>query len=149
MVAGKVDDAFALLKSTCFFHDRPSACVLLGLYVREDRVGPPPGAARDRLLANLHARGCQTNSGECERYAAFFKRGIHAEGDFSNMQKIVQLCAEKKIGCAIAAGAHALAIGVPRDMSKAKKAWAMHCEESKPMYVSEQRTCEMPKVYGP
>ena len=148
MVAGKVDDAFALLKSTCFFHDRPSACVLLGLYVREDRVGPPPGAARDRLLANLHARGCQTNSGECERYAAFFKRGIRAEGDFSNMQKIVQLCADKKIACAIAAGAHALAIGVPRDMSKAKKAWAMHCKESKPMYVSEQRACEMPKVYG-
>lgn len=149
MVSGKVDDAIELLRSTCFYRDEPDACGLLGRYIAEDNVGPKRGPERDKLLANLQARGCQTNSMDCERYAAFVKRGIRAEGDFPRMKQIVALCDAKQFGCSLAAAAHALGLGVPRDLARAQRAYAVHCEENKRYYIAEQRKCEMPKVYGP
>jgi len=149
MVRGKIDDGFAVLRTSCFHHDEWSACALLGRYVTEERIGPPPGPERDKLLANLHARGCQTSSTECERYAALYKKGLRAEGDFPTMKRVVASCDSKRFACAYAAAAHALGLGVPRDMAKARKAWDMHCEEDKKLYIAEQRACEMPKAYGP
>lgn len=40
-------------------------------------------------------------------------------------------------------------LGVPRDLARAQRAYAVHCEENKHHYIAEQRKCEMPKVYGP
>lgn len=149
MVRGKIDEGVSVLRTSCFHHDEWSACGLLGRYITEDRIGPPPGPERDKLLANLHARGCQTNSMDCERYAALYKKGLRAEGDFPTMKRVVASCDDKRFACAYATAAHALGLGVPRDMAKAKKAWGIHCEEDKKLYIAEQRACEMPKVYVP
>lgn len=158
IVGGKTDEGFAMLSTACFHYEESAACWTLATFIRKDNLGPPEGPARQKLLSNLHARGCETNEAECARYGELLKLGFRAEGEFRTMRAHVAACdayerekSERKpiSRCAFAAAGHALGLGVPRDLGKAKKAWATHCQEHRGDFLAAQAECTMPASYLP
>jgi hypothetical protein len=109
---------------------------------------------RKQWIADARAKACQTSSGECDRYADLYKSGLRARGDFPLMQSAVKRCSDSMKrsdksadGCVFAAAGHALGIGVPRDISKAKQAYAEWCAGTLATQTSRGRTCELPKKW--
>ena len=48
-------------------------------------------------------------------------------------------------GCIFAAAGYAMGIGVPRDVAKAKQAYAAWCAGPLVAHTARGRTCELPK----
>ncbi|MBX3219463.1 MAG: hypothetical protein KF795_03020 [Labilithrix sp.] len=146
---GRADEAFRMREHAC-------ASRVVGCAELADRVeagkGPTDAAERRQYLADLRARACQTQTTSCTEYAALYRAGLRARGDFSQMKRIVAMCEDdaKKggsFGCAIAAAGCALGIGVPRDLARARQLYAHHC--ANPMVQNHLRgtTCELPKEW--
>jgi hypothetical protein len=149
---GKLEEAFGEYERACSNHG--VGCGLLADMLEAGHGKTADEKQRRQWIADLRAKACQTSSGDCDRYADLYRSGLRARGDFPMMQSAVKRCSDSMKrndrsadGCVFAAAGHAMGIGVPRDLSKAKQAYAEWCAGTLATQTSRGRTCELPKKW--
>jgi hypothetical protein len=138
---GKSSEALDALKSACT--EGETGCGELA-----DRVekGPAKSKEQRQMLADLRARACLTSASDCDKYGALRKSGFVAKVDLHGAQEHVARC-EELGDCFFAAAVEALGIGVPRDLTKAKKSFERYCASPAAASAPAGGKCELPRAW--
>jgi uncharacterized protein len=130
--AGKEVEAFGLFRFGCtvqrYKGDGSVACYHFAARVAAG-LGPEPQEGRAQLALDAFAYACVDGWPEaCLEVATHQKRGLRPRGNLEGRSRFIKTCDTDGFGCQAAAATHALGLGVPKDLTRARKAWDRSCE---------------------
>jgi hypothetical protein len=133
--AGKEQEAFDLFRFGCTVqrlkHDGSTACHAFATRVAAG-LGPEPQEGRPQLALDAFAYACVDGSSQaCPEVATLQKRGLRPRGALEGRSRSIKTCDTDGFSCQGAAATHALGLGVPKDLTRARKAWDRWCAETK------------------